>query len=130
MIKTLMTIGIDNWAKLYLSDSKLFPDKTLMQFQRHCLKVYQVTTWYLLNNLPLNKPFIKHAQFLHHKKRNNAGSMSAISYLGAAVTEVCHFNYAKSKMLLRVHRALCLLAFNSILILYRGTRIILILEIE
>ena len=130
VIKPFMANGIDNGAKLYMSDSKLFPDETLMQFQWQCLKFYQVATSYLLNNLPLNKPLVKHAQFLHHEKRNNAGSMSAISYLGSAATKVCHFNYANSKMLLWVHRAPCLFTFNSTLIFYRGTRIILMLETE
>ena len=113
-----LSIAIDNRVKLYISDTILFSDETLMQFQPQCLKFYQVATWYLLNNLPLNKPLIKHTQFLHHKKINNA------------VTKVCHFNYAKSKMLLWVHRTPYLFTFNSIFIFYLETRIILILETE
>ena len=78
-------------AKFFMSDSKVFPDEASMQFRQNYLKFYQVATRYLLDNLPLNKPLIKHAQFLHHEKRNSSGSMSAISNLGAAVTKVCHF---------------------------------------
>ena len=130
VIKLLTAIDIGTRAKLYMSDSKLFPDKTSMQFQRQCLKFYQVATGYLLYNLPLNKSPVKHAQFLHHEKRNTAGSMSAISNLGAFATKVYHINFAKSKMLFRAQRPHYLLTFNSILILYWWTRIILILKTE
>ena len=87
----MTAIDIGTPAKLFMSDSKVFPDEVSMQFRQNCLNFYQVTTWYLLDNLPLNKPLIKHAQFLHHNKKNISGSMSAISNLGAAVTKVCHF---------------------------------------
>ena len=55
--------------------------------------------------------------------------MSPVSNLGAAAPKVYHFNYAKSEML---HQGAqnSLLNFNSILIFYCWTRIILILEAE
>ena len=87
----MTAIDVGTRAKLFMSDSEVFPDEASMQFRRNCLKFYQVATRYLLDNLPLNKPLIKHAQFLHHDKRNSSGSMSAISNLGAAITKVCHF---------------------------------------
>ena len=87
----MTAIDVGTRAKLFMSDSEVFPDEASMQFRRNCLKFYQAATRYLLDNLPLNKPLIKHAQFLHHDKRNSSGSMSAISNLGAAITKVCHF---------------------------------------
>ena len=87
----MTTIDVGSRAKLFMSDSKVFPDEASIQFRRDCLKFYQVATMYLLDNLPLNKPLIKHEQVLHHDKRNSSGSMSAVSNLDAAVTKVCHF---------------------------------------
>ena len=129
-IKPLMAVDIGTWAKLCMADSKLFCEETSMQLRWQCLKFYQVAAQYLLHNLPLNKPLISHAPLLHHNKRNNARSMSAISNLGAAVTKVCHFSYANGKTLFRAYRSHYLLTFSSILIFYRWTRIILILETE
>ena len=87
----MTAIDVGTRAKLFMSDSKVFPDEASMQFRRNCLKFHLVATRYLLDNLPLKKHLIKHAQFLHHDKRNSSGSMSAISNLGAAITKVCHF---------------------------------------
>ena len=83
----MTAIDVGSRAKLFMSDSEVLPDEASMQFRRNCLKFYQVATRYLLDNLPLNKPLIKHAQVLHYDKRNSSGSMSAISNLDATVTK-------------------------------------------
>ena len=87
VIKPMTAIDVGSRAKLFMSDSEVLPDEASMQFRRNCLKFYQVATRYLLDNLPLNKPLIKHAQVLHYDKRNSSGSMSAISNLDATVTK-------------------------------------------
>ena len=93
-------------AKLFMSDSKGFPDEASMQFRQNCLKFCQVAIWYLRDNLPLNKPFIKHAQFLHHDKRNSSGSMSTISNLGACCNKGMAFSTLKVKYYFRYTRLL------------------------
>ena len=102
----MTAIDVGTRAKLFMSDSEVLPDEASMQFRRNCLKFYQVATRYLLDNLPLNKPLIKHAQFLHHDKRNSSGSMSAISNLGACCNKGMAFSTLKVKYYFRYTRLL------------------------
>ena len=56
----------------------LFPDEKQTKFRKDCLKFYVAAVQHLQSKLPLDIPFIKHAQFLHPKKCHLPGATSAV----------------------------------------------------
>ena len=61
------------------TNSTLFPDEKQTKFRKDCLKFYVAAVQHLQSKLPLDIPFVKHAQFLHPKKCHLPGATSAVS---------------------------------------------------
>ena len=94
-------IDIGTKAKLLLLESNLsVAEKST--FRHNCLKFYAVAVSYLQDKLPFNVSLIKHAQYFHPDKRNDANSTGAISNLSLKVAR-CTKNVLHKVFLLDPH---------------------------
>ena len=80
-------VEIGTFAKKRLGSDNNLTDNISLKFHQQCLKFYQRATTCLLEKLPIDNKLIKYAQYLHHKKRNNPGSLNLISNLAISVTK-------------------------------------------
>ena len=99
-LKPLNLIGIDTKAKLMFPNSTFFPDEKQTKFREDCLKFYVAAVQHLQSKLPLDIPFIKHAQFLHPEKHQLPGATNAISNLELSICSV-HKIYLQNVFLTR-----------------------------
>jgi hypothetical protein len=74
-------------VKLLLHGAAL-PSSVDEKFRTECKEFYIASASYLQENLPFNVSLLKHAQFLHPKKRIAPGATSAISNLTLKVASV------------------------------------------
>ena len=79
---------IGTFAKRLLESYDILKDDICVKFQQECLKFYQRATTYLLEKLPIDNKLIKYAQYLHHEKTNNPGTLNPILNLAISVTKV------------------------------------------
>ena len=75
-LKPLNVIDIGTKAKLMFTNSTFFPDEKQTKFRKDCLKFYVAAVQHLQSKLPLDIPFIKHAQFLHPKKHSTISNLA------------------------------------------------------
>ena len=87
-LKPSNLIDIGTKAKLMFSNSTFFPDEKQTKFRKDCLKFYVAAVQHLQSKLPLDIPFVEHAQFLHPEKRQLPGATSAISNLALSICSV------------------------------------------
>ena len=64
------------------------PNSVDEKFRTECKEFYIASASYLQENLPFHVSLLKHAEFLHPKKRIAPGATSAISNLTLKVTSV------------------------------------------
>ena len=62
--------------------------KLMFKFKKDCLKFYVIAVQHLQSRLPLDIPFVKHAQFLHLEKHQLPSATSAISNLALSICSV------------------------------------------
>ena len=79
---------IGTFAKRLLGSYHILTDDICVKFQQERLKFYQRATTYLLEKLPIDNKRIKYAQYLHHEKTNNPGTLNPILNLAISVTKV------------------------------------------
>ena len=99
-LKPLDLIDIGTKAKLMFTNSTFFPDEKQTKFRKDCLKFYVAAVQHLQSKLPLDIPFIKHAQFLHPEKHQLPGATNAISNLELSICSV-HKIYLQNVFLTR-----------------------------
>ena len=72
-------------CKMLLSDPSCIVENE--KLRKECQKFYLTVTSYLKANFPFDKPFIKHAQYLHPEKRHEPAALNSISNLALTI---CH----------------------------------------
>ena len=77
--------SVEVWWQISLQGNNgyLIEDEYKEKF--HCLKFYQITLKYLLENLPHDNKIIKYAKHLHPKKRNESFSTRRIPNTALAI---------------------------------------------
>ena len=97
-LKPLNLIDTCTKAKLMFTNASFFPDEKQTKFRKDYLKFYTAAVQYLQSKLPLDIPFVKHAQFLRPEKRQLPGATSATSNLALSICSV-HKTYHRDVFL-------------------------------
>ena len=86
-LKPVKLIDVGTKGKQLLSDPT-FSKADQTKFRNGCMNFYKKSTKYLVDHLPLNRPILQYAQYLHPEKRNAHGATNAISNLAFKVASV------------------------------------------
>ena len=83
--KGLNLIDVGTKCKMLLSDPSFIVEND--KLRKECQKLYLTVTSYLKANFLFDKPFTKHAQYLHPEKRHEPAALNSISNLALTI---CH----------------------------------------
>ena len=97
-IKPMSHIDVGTKAKILLSDNTIMASDKEKKFHHDCLNFFVTAVQYLQTNLPYDASLLQHAQFIHPVKRNDSGSLNAISNLAVKITSVLNNNNCLYKM--------------------------------
>ena len=86
-LKPVKLFDVGTKGKQLLSDPT-FSKADQTKFRNGCMNFYKKSTKYLVDHLPLNRPILQYAQYLHPEKRNAHGATNAISNLAFKVASV------------------------------------------
>ena len=86
-LKPVKLIDVGTKGKQLLSDPT-FSKADQTKFRNGCMNFYKKSTKYLVDHLPLNRPILQYAQYLHPEKRNAHGATNAISNLAFKLASV------------------------------------------
>ena len=85
--RSLKSIDIGTKAKLFFLQGDVL-EETKVKFRQECLSFHMTAVTLLQKNLPFTAPVIRDAQFLHPEKRNDPGSLTAVSKLTLVIADV------------------------------------------
>ena len=84
--RSLKSIDIGTKTKLFFLQGDVL-EETKVKFRQQCLSFHVTAVTLLQENLPFTAPVIRDAQFLHPEKRNNPGSLTAVSKLTLVIAD-------------------------------------------